>query len=102
MTLPGDGMMVPLKTTPFERVANQLTRVDQARKALTRHELELERLVAELVSAKPESPTWYLHPGELTPAEAMGAASLTELQLDRLMARQRARRPKPKRKGGRR
>ena len=68
-----------------DRVAAREKALDRAR----REQDALDALVAELVSEEPTSPTWYRHPGRLTPEEVQSGASLTELGLDKTMARYR-------------
>lgn len=100
--------MTPLtgegQTQAFGRIVRQQERVDKAREALKRQLQTLDMVVAELVSSEPESTTWYLHPGDLSPSQVQGAAGLTELGLHKTMERYRgARKAKPaaKKKGRR-
>lgn len=84
----------------FQRVAAQAARVEKARVALARAQNHLDSLVAESVSADPASPVWYDRPGVLTRDQVRGAAGLTELGLQRTIARYQrfhASRPRPKR-----
>ena len=63
-------------------------RVERARAALKRGEVDLDRRVAGAVSSDPASPTWYAAPGYITHEQAIAAAGLTSaLQLHRLMER---------------
>lgn len=91
------------QTQQFERIARQQDRVEKAKEAVKRQQAVLDLIVAELVSAKPESKTWYLHPGPMTPDQVQGAAGLTELGLDKTMERYRgARKAKATKRKGRR
>lgn len=74
----------------FEHVAAQAARVAAAKDKLRREEERLDDVVANAVSSKPDSRTWYASPGTLTQAKAREAADMTELALDRALGRYRA------------
>lgn len=85
------GLSIDDKARHFTRLSQAIARLDKARERVRREQDVLDQIVAELVSSKPMAETWYLHPGDLTPAEVQAGASLTELQLHRCLERYRQR-----------
>lgn len=75
------------KAKLFDKLSTAHGRVTAAELRLQRARDERARLVATYVSSKPERVDWYLHPGELTHAEVIKFAGLTENELHKLMQR---------------
>lgn len=85
------------KAKLYDVLSDSASRVNAAEVALARRRQEHAAKVARLVSSKPERVDWYLHPGDLTHAEVMRYAALTQSELHRLMQRHgaTARKEKP-------
>lgn len=73
----------------FERLGAQAGRVEVKQTAYLRERDRLDRLIAEAVSARPDSVQWYAYPGELSIDDVVKAIGGGPAGLHKIMDRQR-------------
>lgn len=80
------------------KVRDQARLLAKTQERAKAHKVKLDRMVAQVVSSKPEREDWYAHPGVLHRDAVLEATGLSTVALHRLMERYRATAPKPKRR----